>query len=281
MSTPRTDNNEYADYGFSSYGVKIGVSANSEKLLEEIKREIIETLPFNPSEIFYDEAEHFFEMRFQNGKFLALKKDVVLDSSSDRYHIFKLLQNEIRYAVSEFAVSKVFIHAGAVSFNNEGIIFPAKSFGGKSTLTAAFIKAGADYYSDDMAVLDENAYLHPFPKPISLRGIKDNIEQVDIPFEQFGAKVTGHPVRVKYVLLTEFEEGAKWSPEFLSPGEAIMEIIPHTVPIRTSPKFSLAVLHKLTKHAIIAKSKRGNAQDFLNSFLCDPRFEVSKTKTLK
>lgn len=254
-------------YAFSSYGVKIGLATSDLRTLNEIKKEVFEAMPFNPIEINYDEAVYNFEIHLTGVKYKLLRDDQELSLSSDKVHTYKYLQNEIRTTVAEFAVSRVFLHAGAVSIDNKGIIFPAESYHGKSTLTAELIKAGAVYYSDDFAVLDENARLHPFPKRISLRGIKDDFAQTDFPVKYFGGQVGTEPIEVKLIVLTEYEKDFKWSPELLSPGSAIMNILPHTVPIRSNPQFTLKVLHKLTNRAIIAKSKRNDAKNFVFTLL--------------
>ena len=49
-------------------------------------------------------------------------------------------------------------------------MLPAPSFGGKTTLVAALVRAGAIYYSDEFAVLDEQGFVHPYAKPLSIRG---------------------------------------------------------------------------------------------------------------
>jgi hypothetical protein len=59
----------------------------------------------------------------------------------------------------------------------------------------------------------------------------------------------------------------RWQPKLLTQGEGIMEILPHTLPIRNNPKFVLEVLNKLTKHAIIVKSVRGDAKEFSTALL--------------
>jgi hypothetical protein len=69
------------------------------------------------------------------------------------------------------------------------------------------------------------------------------------------------------ILLTEFDANStakKWNPKLLSAGQGILEIIPHTISIRYDTKFALKVLNKVASRAIIAKSKRGEAKEFVN-----------------
>lgn len=253
-------------YGFSSYGVKIGLTASNSKILCEMS-EAVNYLPLNPSEIDFEKTEFNFSLDFSDGKYLLQKNGEELSLSADKVHTYKFLQSEIKITIAEYAVSKVFLHAGAVSINRKGIIFPARSFQGKSTLTAELVKAGAVYYSDDFAVLDENARLNSFPKPLSMRGIINDFDQTDFPVEHFGGRIGHEPVEVKLVVITEYEKGFGWSPETLSPGNAIMDMLPHIASTRFNPEFTLKVLHKLTNRAIIAKSKRGEAKQFVISLL--------------
>ncbi len=254
-------------YSFSAYGVKIGLSADSVEIISKAKIEIGNNLPFNPTEINFEDSVHRFEIISKTGEFFIKKNGEVIIESKNLDKTLQFLEKRVFILIAEFAESRVFIHAGAVSYKNKGIIFPANSYQGKSTLTSELVKAGAVYYSDDCAVLDENAMLHPFAKKISLRGIEDKYIQTDFPVEHFGGKAGIEPVEVKLIVLTEFVENSKWSPEFLSPGNAIMQILQHTVPIQFNPKFTLEVLHKLINRAIIAKSKRGEAKKLTDSIL--------------
>ena len=73
------------------------------------------------------------------------------------------------------------------------------------------------------------------------------------------------------VLIARYQSGKKiprrWKPKRLTQGEAIMEIIPHTLPIRNKPKFVLEVLNKLTDRAIIVRTIRGEAAEFAETLL--------------
>src|SRR5262245_5384044 len=67
-----------------------------------------------------------------------------------------VLEGQLRGYVALNSPEKTFIHAGAVAHGGQAIIFPGQSFSGKTTLTAAMVRAGALYLSDEFAVLDED-----------------------------------------------------------------------------------------------------------------------------
>ena len=59
------------------------------------------------------------------------------------------------------------IHSGVVSDGNSLILLPAQSGRGKSTLTAGLVHAGFQYFSDEVALLEESTF-RAAPVPMSL-----------------------------------------------------------------------------------------------------------------
>jgi hypothetical protein len=60
------------------------------------------------------------------------------------------------------APEHVFVQAGVVGVGERAMVLPGKSFAGKTTLVAALVRAGAEYWSDEYAVLDANGDVHPY-----------------------------------------------------------------------------------------------------------------------
>jgi hypothetical protein len=256
---------------FQSYGVKIGVRTDSREFFSEIKHELDKINP-NGFEIIEDsEIEHLYEIKPRGKKSFELIKNGESMIWSAEGSFLSYLQSQIRLTIAEYAESRVFLHAGAVGWKGRAIIIPGRSFSGKSTLVAELVKKGALYYSDDFAILDRNGLVHPFPRQLSLRGIEDKFIQVDFPVEALGGKSGKEPLPIGIVLITQYREGnknpKKWTPEILSDGRGVMEIISHTIPIRFNPKFSLEVLNKVARRAIICKSQRGETGEFADLLL--------------
>jgi hypothetical protein len=247
-----------------SFGVKIRVCAGRVEVLKEIENRIGEFLPkalFR--KIPYRRAKHSFSVREnKNSEFVLFKGRKKVTSGNDREIFLKFLDSQIRLTIAEFAESRVFLHAGVVGWKGKAIILPARSFQGKTTLVKELTKLGAKYYSDEYAVLDEDGRVYPFPKTLSIRGLKGKYEQVEFAVESFGGVAGSEPLAVGMILLTEYESGAKWEPRILTDGLGVLEMLSHTIPIRYNPKFSLKVLNKTANHAIIIKTKRGEAKEF-------------------
>ncbi len=61
-------------------------------------------------------------------------------------------------------------HAAVLSWRGDGVIFPADSGTGKSTLSAALINRGWQFLSDEFALVDPHTlYVHPFPKALCVK----------------------------------------------------------------------------------------------------------------
>lgn len=262
-----TENKKQTPYNqitIEAYGVRIGIKSRLGELLVEIGERLKHLLPNGFKKVKDDTAEHFFEIR-QNKKgiyFLYKNGEKVSSGTKDLEIFLNYLDSNLRLTIAEFAQKRVFVHAGVVGWKGKAIIIPAHSFQGKTTLVAELTKLGAKYYSDEYAVLDENGYVHPFPKTLSMRGVIDEYKQVEYSVESLGGVKGVEPLPVGMVLITEFKSGSSWRPRFLSEASGMMEMLSHTIPIRYNPKFSLKVLNKTTNRAIIVKTKRGEAKDF-------------------
>ena len=169
-----------------------------------------------------------------------------------------VVDSQLRLTVAQFTKESVFVHAGVVAWKEKAILIPAPSFRGKSALTAALVKLGAIYYSDEYAVLDDSGFVHPFAKPLSIRGEIDDFTQVDYAVEDLGGSAGAVAIPVGMVLITEFKPNGRWTPRRLSPANGIVEMIKNTIPIRDNTAKALKVLNQVAKSEAFMKSSRGD-----------------------
>ena len=64
------------------------------------------------------------------------------------------LEVDARHTVAVLSPQRVFIHAGVVGWSVHAIVMPGRTFTGESTLVEALVRRGAEYFSDEYAVLD-------------------------------------------------------------------------------------------------------------------------------
>lgn len=257
---------------FQQYGVNISIKAERKSYLKKCFTALEKSFPKGLEALTENRIDYSFTVKKNGSENLEFYlNDKMLFEVADQDVFFEMVNSKVRITIAEFAVGKVFLHAGVIGINGRAIVIPAKSFSGKTTLVAELVKRGAVYYSDEYAVLDVEGNVEPFPKWLSLRGIIDDWAQLDRPVEELGGIAGQKAIPAGIILISNYQKGKKharrWRPEKLTQGQGIMEILPHTLPIRNNPKFVLEVLNKLTNRAIIIKIIRGEAVEFAESLL--------------
>ncbi len=250
---------------FESFGVVVKIDSNVQEMIDEGEKTARSAMLnlLRPAD--NKKADQVFELRRNKTTYALYHNGEGIGSSRGRKKFFKFFDGILRIIVGENAVDRVFIHAGAVGWKGKGIVLPADSYKGKSSLVAELVRQGAEYYSDDFAIFDKNGLLHPFPRNISMR--TDDYRPYDLSVKSLGGVVATKPMPVGLVLFTEYEQGEKWKPDILTPGQGVLEMIPYVLPLRRDPKFSMRVLNSIASRAIIAVTRRGAAKEFAELLL--------------
>jgi hypothetical protein len=128
-------------------------------------------------------------------------------------------------------------------------------------LVQELLRLGAAYYSDEYAPVDEAGMVDPFAKMLSVRGIIDEYTQTEVPAESLGAVTATEPAPIGLVVMARYDPDAVWSPEILSTGDGIMEMVRNTIPIRENPAMSLRVLNRIVRDAPVLRGNRGEAAE--------------------
>lgn len=184
--------------------------------------------------------------------------------ATSRELLLEQVSARVRLAIAEFADGRVFVHAGVVTLDEKAILIPGSSFSGKTTLVEALLSVGARYYSDEYAVINQEGMVEAFTRPLGIRNhSEDRFRSVPHSPETITELIGGPPVPITLIVVTEYVEGAEWKPEMLSPGEGLIEILKHTVPIRRRPAFTMDVLGRAVEKAGIVRSPRGDASQLV------------------
>lgn len=255
-------------YCFESYGVKVAIESNSADVLEQASSTARSALLGNLIEIDCADAEQVFQIPitpegicavYQNGELM------VEDTLRPAY--WKYFDSLVRILVAEFAPTRVFIHAGSVGWRGRAIILPGNSHFGKTTLVAELAKCGAEYYSDEYAIIDEKGLLHPFARKLTMRENGRHVIEKPIDVEEFGGIKGYVPIPLSTVLFTKYDPEKIQKYEFLTQGQGIVEIIGQTIGIRRNSEFVIKVLKNAFANAIIVKSPRTDAAKFARELL--------------
>lgn len=166
---------------------------------------------------------------------------------------------ELEHWVAEHAREVVFLHAGVVAVDGKAVLLPGTTHAGKSSLTAALLRAGASYGSDEYAVLTPDGLVHAYPRRLTLRtphGVKR------MPATDFGAAPFTEPARVAAVADLRYEAGASWKVEELTRGQTAMRLIDNAVAAQSRPVEVLdTVLAALGSLRVGVRGVRGEADE--------------------
>jgi hypothetical protein len=175
--------------------------------------------------------------------------------------ILEELERNIRMQLAYNATEHFFLHAGAVAWQGRGILVAGSTFSGKTTLVSALVRAGAVYYSDENAVLDNSGLLHPYPKPLGLRLTEGLRVQTPHDVSELGGVSGAEPVEVGLVVFSEYRPGSRWDPAELSPSETVQALLKHTFRGLDRPSESLRAMHRAALDARGLAGDRGEATE--------------------
>lgn len=202
-----------------------------------------------------------------------------LARTRDLEEALEVLESDLHSQVATRAQDSLFVHAGVAGWRGQAIVIPGRSFSGKTSLIAALVAAGAEYFSDEYAVLDASGLVHAYPKPLSLRGSSGQTREKRT-IESLGGRTALGPLPVGLILDTQYVPGARWRPRSLSPGAALMTLLDNTVQVRTQPQWALPILQKAVSGAAAVKSRRDEAEaaaSWALKHLCpEPQLKASR-----
>ncbi len=156
----------------SAYGVRIGIRTNAPEALRQLSALLPPGWKPAPSAV----VDQLFSLRVGGRSRGNVRRYNLLywgaarrARSLDLEPVFETLESDLRLSVASEAKRRIFLHAGVVGWKGRAIVLPGRTFSGKSTLVAELLRAGATYYSDDLAVLDARGRVHPFATPLAIR----------------------------------------------------------------------------------------------------------------
>jgi len=131
------------------------------------------------------------------------------------------------------------LHGGCVEVEGRAVAFVGHSGTGKSTLTAAMVRAGHGYIADEVTAIDPDTVVRPFHRPIGLRPNSSAVlgsERPDGPFDTiyplrvgngWGPLSAGAPLAA--VFLVQRGDGVQHSTQQLEPAEALFRLTNETL----------------------------------------------------
>lgn len=255
-------------FRFESFGARIEINGNDQTMIDRAVEVSRVSLLGKVTEIAGGPIHSILRVDLdEDGTHRLIQNGVELASGDKPDLFFKFFDTIVRVSVGEASADRVFIHAGVVGWKGKAIVLPADSFQGKSTLVAELVRNGAEYYSDDFAVFDEDGLLHPFHRPVNMRTSDGKFNVYQLTVEELGGRYGHDAIPVGTILFTGYNENARWRPKTMTAGQGVLELIQYALPIRQTPEFTFRVLNNITSRAIILSSRRGTAETFAKTLL--------------
>lgn len=168
---------------------------------------------------------------------------------------------------SKLAGNYLFFHASAVSIDGSGILFPGKSYSGKSTLARSCLDLGASYFAEDCCVVDFTGRLHSYPTALKIRN--GNRHKTHFPLNSTNL-VDVKPIPVNLIVFAQYDSTAKVQFEELRKGKAMQMMLQNLFyppSLAENPEGGLRALNSLIDRAKMIKTCRGEASDFVKELI--------------
>jgi len=260
-----------AGLAFASFGVRVGIRVSD----PEVLRRLPPLLPPGSKLVSPPTVDWLYSLvvggrRRRSGprRYHLLYSDGErLMRTLDLDQALRLLEIELSLWVAEAARRRVFVHAGVIAKDGRAILIPGRSLSGKTTLVTALLDAGASYYSDEYAPIDLRGRVHPYPVPLGIRKSGSERLPAKRPVESVGGVAGTKPLPVGLVVVTRYRPGVRWRSRQLSPGQAVLELLDNTLPVRRKPKRVLDTLLLIAAQVPVLKGTRGEAKEIARRIL--------------
>jgi len=180
--------------------------------------------------------------------------------------VLEQFARDLMIHVANYCPDRVFVHAGVVGWKGRGLILPGLSLAGKTTLTAALVRAGATYYSDEYAVVDRDGWVHPYDRDLQMRE-PGKFEQHSTTIESLHGHAATTPLCIAQVVFARYVPGSPWNPQPVTPGMAVLEMLRHTIPVQRVPRIVMSTLTAMLEGATAWSSERDEAEPVAQSLL--------------
>jgi hypothetical protein len=237
-----------------SEGLRVGFRTNREALISKFDQ--LRVLGVTPADFRNLDFVYSLEESGRESYSACLGSQTLIVRASLKAALDSI-DSDLQHTIATYSREHLFVHAGVVGWRGRAVLFPGRTYSGKSTLVRALIQAGAIYFSDEFARVDARGMVHPFIRPLSFRSPEG---KSTLHPEKERLKIASHPWPIGAIIATRFVPEGAWRPERLSPGRAALEVLSNAVAIRLDPTKAVRYVGKLAAPAYAITSPRGEAE---------------------
>jgi hypothetical protein len=181
----------------------------------------------------------------------------------DAWTALSWLRATIDHTLATEATEAMFVHAGVVGRRGHAVVVPGRPGTGKSSLIEALSRRGAEYYSDEYAVIDDAGLVHSYAR---LPSIGDGLP-TRRRIEPRSATPDRPPLPVAVVLSTAFEAGADWNPRVLTGASRLLPLLDNVITAREQPQRALSLAARVAPGLVTLVGPRPEAETVADAIL--------------
>ena len=234
----------------SAYGVTVSVESDS-----DLHDDCLKALPpwFLPGSKAGLTTPKFALTQEPDGGHFTVHCPAGSTATPDRDSAVRRLSGEIELYVAEHAVERVFVHAAAVRLHDQIVCFPGRTMTGKSTLSVALCRAGAEYLSDEYLVVDAAGLAYAYPRTPQLRA--------GTPYTPASAFGPDEPVGpVDLVVAVSYDSSRRWDVRAVSGAEVVLTLLSNAIAARSRPEECMDAFAQIATVCRGFTGTRGDAQ---------------------
>ena len=241
------------------HGVRIGLRSSDPEALSEL----VELMPPDMTSLGRGPVDRLYSV-IRGGEVRGTRRYHLLYADALRIarsfawdEIKDALRTDAEKFVAATCRDRVFVHAGVVALDGRAIVIPGRSGSGKTTLVQAFLRAGADYLSDEYAVVDPRGRVHAFPRLPMVRGA-DGTQRRESK-ESFAFRAPRQPLPLGLVAVVPYDAAQSFRARDISAARGALELMRNAPAARSLPDMILQTLTRAASRARAVQGTRGDA----------------------
>ena len=188
-------------------------------------------------------------------RFRIATQDAVIAHSEQWPYLFTALQQAVDEVMIQRLTGQAAVHAGVVAWRGSGILLPGSSGSGKTELVAELVRRGAEYFSDEYALVDADGLVHPYPRALMVRD-GGGLQHPVLP-----ARFAAQALPAGLILSIRYQAGATFQVERISHSEALLGLLRNTPHVLAEKPEIMAPLRAAADRAGSFVGTRGEAGD--------------------
>ena len=258
------------EFAISAWGVSARVCWDAPEWDERL---LSLKLPIWGEEVDPESCQSTFRLTIVDGEPHIEGPEGTSDLYTTKGGVLETLERRLHMHLATHAQEAIYVHSGVVIVNQRALLFPGRSWAGKTTLVHELATRGCEILSDEYAIIDRQGRVYPFPRPMALRDRSGSgSERLPLETLTWQANLASRPAGA-VLDLSYHPGGAAIDLKAASTGAAVLALMENTVSARLQPRLALECSTQIAKQARFWSGKRGEVEVAASALLAMNLFD--------